>query len=213
MLATAKLAMTLVVLPLGDSITDGVPTEDGYRAALTSLLAGAGVGVQYVGSRASAAGRHEGWSGYTAAELLPRLRSLLLEVRPDVVLLHIGTNDLGLGVGIDQTVADVRALLTAIDERSRAARADERPIRVLLAQIIRRDLWGGGRDEEVDRYNARLAALAAERRKAGQPVTVVDMAGALDPRSDLVDALHPNAGGYDKMARSWAAALVKLTRP
>jgi lysophospholipase L1-like esterase len=102
--------------------------------------------------------------------------------------------------------------LTAIDERSRAARAGERPIRVLLAQIIRRNLFGGGRDEQVDAYNAQLAALAAERRKAGQPVTVVDMARALDPRTDLDDALHPNPAGYRKMAAAWAGALMQLSR-
>jgi lysophospholipase L1-like esterase len=217
MLGTAKLAVSLVVLPLGDSITDGVPTADGYRGTLAAQLSEAGVDVKYVGSLRSPAGRHEGWSGYTAAELLPKLRATLAQlhedqVRPDVVLLHIGTNDLGLGVGIDQAVADVRALLVAIDEHSRAGRPGDRPTRVLLAQIIRRNLFGGSRDDEVDRFNARLAALAAERRKAGQTVALVDMASALDPRTDLDDALHPNPQGYLKMARAWARAVAAAVR-
>jgi lysophospholipase L1-like esterase len=217
MLGTAKLAVSLVVLPLGDSITDGVPTADGYRGTLAALLGEAGVEVKYVGSQRSPAGRHEGWSGYTAAELMPKLRGTLArlqqdQVRPDVVLLHIGTNDLGLGVGIDQAIADVRALLLAIDEGGRAGKPGERPTRVLLAQIIRRNLFGAGRDDEVDRYNARLAALAAERRKAGQSVALVDMASALDPRADLDDALHPNAAGYQRMARAWARAVVAAVR-
>jgi lysophospholipase L1-like esterase len=133
-------------------------------------------------------------------------------VRPDLVLLHIGTNDLGLGVPMEEAVANVRAMLVAIDERSRRDGQGRPPTRVLLAQIVRRDLFGGGQDDEVGRYNARLQALAAERRKAGQPVDLVDMAAALDPRRDLADALHPNAGGYRRMARAWAAALARIYR-
>lgn len=214
--ALAK-AVTLLVLPLGDSITEGVPTEDGYRAALRSELARAGIEVKYAGSRRSPAGAHEGWSGYTTAELLPPLRKTLATVRPDVVLLHIGTNDLGVGVSIDEAVRNVRALLQIIDERSRAAppagKPAPRPIRVLLAKIIGRALSPDGRDDAVVAYNTRLEALAAERRKAGQPVEMVDMYAALDVRRDLADALHPNEDGYRKLARAWAAALTRPTVP
>jgi hypothetical protein len=52
-----------------------------------------------------------------------------------------------------------------IDERSRAGGPNARPIRVLLAKIIARDLFGDGRDPLVDQYNDRLAAVAAERSK------------------------------------------------
>jgi hypothetical protein len=41
---------------------------------------------------------------------------------------------------------------------------------------------------------------------AGRHVHLVDMHAALTP-ADLIDGIHPNAGGYDKMAASWFAAL------
>ena len=206
-LQAIKLGITLVVLPLGDSITAGVPTEDGYRAILAEQLAAAGITARYVGSQRSRAGAHEGWTGYTADELIPPARAALARHRPDVVLLHIGTNDLGLGVPIDRAVENVGRLLSLIDERSRQGSPGAAPIRVFLAQIIGRDLWGNRRDEALLEYNARLAKLAAERRKAGQPIVLVDMHAAIDPRQDLVDALHPSARGYQKMATAWATAV------
>ena len=235
---SGSMSAPLVVLPLGDSITEGVPTADGYRGQLARLLAPAGIQLRYVGSLRSPAGAHEGWSGYTSAELLPRARAVLARQRPDVVLLHIGTNDLGLGVPVAEAAANVRALLLVIDERSRAGGPGARPIRVLLASIVPRNLsaWGGGGspaaapsrgvrdpvrvpsltdgvDPLVTAYNDRLSALAEERRRAGQPVDLVDQNAALDAEADLADALHPSERGYEKMARVWAAALRRHYAP
>jgi len=206
MLAAAKMALRLVVLPLGDSITEGVPTEDGYRAFLAQELAAAGIDVAWAGSRRSAAGAHEGWSGITTEELLPRLRATLARTRPDVVLLHIGTNDLGLGVSIGRATDNVNRILEEIDRRSRAD-AKAPAIRVYVAKIIGRNLPGGESDDELLAYNARLTDVVAARKKAGQPVELVDVHAAVDPARDLADALHPTAAGYRKIARAWAAAL------
>ena len=137
-------------------------------------------------------------------------RAALNRQRPDVVLLHIGTNDLGLGVSVEEAAANVRAMLLLIDERSRSGGPGTRPIRVLLAKIVARDLFGDGRDPLVDQYNDLLAGVAAERSKAGQPVVVVDIHHRVDPRRDLADALHPSESGYAKIAAGWAEALRKI---
>jgi lysophospholipase L1-like esterase len=207
-----NLALALVVLPLGDSITEGVPTVDGYRAPLAAMMAKAGVQLRYVGSQRSPAGAHEGWAGFTTAELIPVTRAALARHRPDVVLLHIGTNDLGMGVSVEEAAANVRALLLLIDERSRAGGPNGRLIQVLLAKIIARDLFGDGRDPLVDQYNGLLAGVAAERSKAGQPVVLVDIHHRVDPRRDLADALHPSESGYAKIAAGWAEALKSAVR-
>lgn len=212
MLAAAKL-LTLIILPLGDSITEGVPTEDGYRAFLKQDLAAAAVAVEYTGSRRSDAGAHEGWSGFTAEELIPKLKAVLGRVRPDVVLLHIGTNDLGLGVPQERAGKNVTHLLELIDERSRRPDGKGKPpTRVFLAQIIGRNIPGLRRDDEVTTWNHRLATIAAARKKAGQPVEVVDLNAVVDPATDLADALHPSAEGYRKIARGWAAAIKQAYR-
>jgi acyl-CoA thioesterase-1 len=201
-----KLGLALTVLPLGDSITEGVPTADGYRALLREQLASEGIAVNYVGSLRSPAGAHEGWSGYTAGELVPLARTTLARTRPDAVLLHIGTNDLGLGVPLEESVSNVRRLLDLID----GSRTANRRPHVFLAKIIGRDLPFPDSEREVDRYNDRLADLAEERRKLGQPVTLVDLNRAIDPRRHLADALHPNPDGYAKIAAGWAAALLRV---
>jgi lysophospholipase L1-like esterase len=168
------------------------------------------VNITYVGSLRSPAGAHEGWSGFTTAQLIPKARAALARQRPDVVLLHIGTNDLGGGVSVEEAAANVRALLLIIDERSREGGADAKPIQVLLARIVARDLFGDGRDPLVDQYNDLLAGVAAEQSRAGQAVAVVDLQHRVDPRRDLADALHPSERGYGKMAAGWAAALQRV---
>jgi len=204
--AATKMALTLLVLPLGDSITDGVPTSDGYRGFLQTELAAAGIGVSWLGSRRSRAGAHVGWSGFTTDELLPRLRATLTRGRPDVVLLHIGTNDLGLGVPIARAAANVDRLLEAIESRSRAE-PTARPIKVLVAKIIGRNLPGDGPDHELLAYNGLIARAFSARKAAGQAVELVDMHAAIDPTRDLHDALHPSEAGYRKIASAWAAAV------
>jgi acyl-CoA thioesterase I len=209
MLAAMKLGLALTVLPLGDSITEGVPTADGYRAVLRQQLADLGITVNYVGSLRSPAGAHEGWSGYTAGELLPLARATLSRARPDLVLLHIGTNDIGLGIPIDESLAHVRQLLELIDKAGTPA---SRP-RVFLAKIIGRNLPFEDARREIETYNDRLAALAEERRRAGQPVDLVDLHAVVDPARHLHDALHPNAEGYARIAAGWVAAIRRVYAP
>ena len=213
MFAAVKVAMTLTVLPLGDSITEGVPTADGYRALLRQQLGEVGMAVNYVGSLRSPAGAHEGWSGYTAGELLPQARAALERSRPDVVLLHIGTNDLGLGVPFAEASGNVRRLLELIDEPRRRG---EPPIRTFLAKIIGRNLphpFHQEGDREVAAFNDQLVAVAEERRRAGQPIEIVDLNAILDPRRHLEDALHPNPAGYARLAEGWAAAIRRAYAP
>ena len=92
------------ILPLGDSITDGVPVAGGYRAPLYQLLTNAGFKVDFVGnlSNNSAAGlpdpNHEGHSGYRIDQIDAGFLGWINAVAdPDVILLLIGTNDYGQG--------------------------------------------------------------------------------------------------------------------
>jgi hypothetical protein len=67
---------------------------------------------------------------------------------------------------------------------------------VIVAQVIpyRRGPEPGHRT-----YNAAIPGIVAPR---GARVSMVDMQTLLSP-SDYADGFHPNAGGYDKMARAW----------
>jgi acyl-CoA thioesterase I len=198
--AHAEAPAELVILPLGDSITEGVPGDRGYRGFLAEELAQRSLRARFTGTRKSPVGAHEGWSGITADELLARVDPALTGTAPEIVLLHIGTNDIGLGQPGEAVVPEVTALLVRIGQRAPRAR-------VLLAQIIPMSRAGKRYEEEVRKFNQSLPRIARERQASGQRVEIVNLHDALDPASDFHDALHPNSGGYRKLARAWAAAL------
>ena len=101
----------LRIMPLGDSITEGAGAAStaGYRGPLWTLLANAGYNVDYVGSNTTNPDTtngmdrdhegHGGWridttsGGNGIFEMLPTWFSSIES--PDIILLHIGTNDSG----------------------------------------------------------------------------------------------------------------------
>ena len=112
------------IMPLGDSITYGVipswnpdnPIEVGYRGPLFSSLTtttGSIYSVDFVGSQQNVSGtipdpgrEHEGHPGWFAGppsypdnqaqDMTYHLNTYLNTYHPDVVLLHIGTNDISI---------------------------------------------------------------------------------------------------------------------
>jgi lysophospholipase L1-like esterase len=192
---------TIKIMPLGDSITYGTPNPGygGFRRVLGMLLAKDGYTIQFVGSQhngneAVPDPNNEGHPGWTTAQIKHGIdaNGWLETADPDIVLLHIGTNDIRLG-GATLAPANLSALLD--DILARAPRA-----RVLVAQIIpaRR-----GADAVHATYNEAVQRIVASK---GPRAALVDMRKVLSP-TDYADALHPNPGGYDKMARAWETAL------
>jgi lysophospholipase L1-like esterase len=193
----------LKIMPLGDSITWGTPAPayGGYRHLLGTLLANDGYSVEFVGSGQSGIGvlpspNNEGHPGWTIRRILKGIDSAgwLETYQPDIVLLHIGTNDLRPLVGGAAAAPDnLSALLDDILRRLPRAY-------VIVAQIIP---FRPGPDPGHQAYNAAIPGIVASK---GARVSVVDMQSILSP-SDYADGLHPKAVGYDKMARAWEPAI------
>eukprot|EP00754_Rhynchopus_humris_P050318 Rhum_TRINITY_DN8899_c0_g1::Rhum_TRINITY_DN8899_c0_g1_i1::g.30027::m.30027 len=122
---------TVSVMPLGDSITQGLGVNrkraprngtDSYRRPLWHRLRGAapGVRVEFVGStRYSHKGehphgdfplRHEGHWGWTLHMVLGLLPAWLEKARPEAVLVLLGSNDVAAGAA-PAKVASLTALL------------------------------------------------------------------------------------------------------
>lgn len=111
------------IMPLGDSITfdwrfDDTRTDaerSGYRNYLWYKLENAGYSADFVGSRTTGAaisppfdGDNEGHPGWTSYQLSNHVYNYLQANATDVVLLYIGTNDMGTSVsGVEKILDEV----------------------------------------------------------------------------------------------------------
>jgi lysophospholipase L1-like esterase len=187
------------IMPLGDSITDGYTTPGGYRTGLWSRLAGGGYTVDFVGSlfngpTALGDHDHEGHSGWRIDQLDANIVSWLNASDPRTVLLHIGTNDMNQNYDI----ANAPARLSTLVDHIRSVKPNAE---IFVAQITPEQ--DPTLEARVVAYNATLPAIVASK---GTHAHLVNMHAALTT-ADLADGVHPTAGGYDKMAAVWYAAL------
>ena len=204
------------VMPLGDSITLGlIPPASGdwndyavgCRQKLYIDLTTGGYTVDFVGSQQSGGLAvppfeidHEGHLGYYAVggspgDIASNVYNWLTANPADVVLLHIGTNDVAAGT---QSASSVSTILDNIY-------AYNPNITVVLARIIKEK----GYETQVTQYNNDVAAMAANRiLTKGNKIVIVDQENALDYADDMaIDGIHPNQLGYDKMSGVWLTAL------
>jgi lysophospholipase L1-like esterase len=147
--------------------------------------------------------QHEGHGGATDADIAADVLTWLRQADPvDVVLLHIGTNDL------NTDPSDVEAILDQIDAYETGPGG--RPVWVILARIINRMNHTCPSPSTTTTFNRNVAAMAQDRiDNDGDKIIIVDMeCGAnIDyrarPQGDMNDDLHPFSTGYDKMAAVW----------
>lgn len=209
------------IMPLGDSITAGPGC---WRAMLWHRLQTSGyTGVDFVGSQSDGGGcnpgyaydhDHEGHGGFSATGIADnnQLPPWLDAARPDIVLMHLGTNDMWGGyLPLDKKLAAFTKLVGQM-------RANNPRMRILVAQIIPMGPSSCSTcAADVVALDKALPAWAAELNTAQSPVVVVDLWTGFDATKDTGDGTHPNAVGFQKMADSWypavAAALSGTTSP
>ena len=193
------------VMPLGDSITDGLVVPGGYRIGLWQRFTAAGYKVDFVGSLSNGPASlgdhdHEGHSGWRIDQIDANIVGWLNAQQPHTVLLHIGTNDI---LQNDDVANAPNRLSALIDHITATAPTAE----VFVATIIPIGL--SGFEPNVDAFNAAIPGIVASKVSAGKHVHLVAMHSALTT-ADLQDGIHPNAGGYDKMAAVWYSALLSV---
>lgn len=186
------------VMPLGDSITYGIgtPEENSYRKDLYRRLTRAGLDVDFVGSQRSGTGAdpdHEGHPGWTITQISEHVNEWLATYSPDVILLHIGTNDMYRN--IPGAAERLEALLGQID--AAAPRAQ-----VFVAQIIGIASADPAHRARNAAYNGAIARMVKARGGNFRLVNQTAVHGV-----DLVDRVHPNAYGYRLMSWTWYLAL------
>ncbi len=194
----------LRIMPLGDSITVGVgsPGKNGWRADLQSRLRDAGVRTDFVGSqREGTTGDrdHEGHGGWTIERLAGIVDESLAAAKPDVVLLHAGTNNI---TRADNPLAAARKLSDLIDQiRTGAPRAE-----IYVATIVGTTVASEVAANQA--YNTLIPAIVAQKDAQVHLVDQSTVAGL-----DIYDRHHPNEFGYRKMAHNWYQAMRRTTHP
>jgi lysophospholipase L1-like esterase len=219
-------------MPLGDSITYGVGSKagGGYRLPLLRRANAEGKRVTFVGRGSSGpagigpadAGPasdpfprgHEGYSGYTIDPcparpgISPLVADAIAAGRPHVILLMIGTNDIGASNDVAGAPARLGLLLDRIGSAAPAAL-------LVVAEITPSD------DDPFNHaavaYNRGVREEVVRRAARGAHVVGVDMYAAFteDPgyRTTLLDdGLHPNDRGYARMADVWWGAIRAYVR-
>jgi lysophospholipase L1-like esterase len=196
--ADEALPQPIRIMPLGDSITVGVgsSTRSGYRPDLAERLAAAGLQADFVGSQQSGTGPdvdNEGHVGWNIEQIAANVDNWLATYEPDVILLHIGTNDTrsaGAAVTAPGKLSDL------IDQ----IKADRPAAEIFVAKII--STTDAERNVLTDAYNAAVPAVVASK---GARVHLVDQSTV--GGHDLYNTLHPNDFGYAKMSYNWYHAL------
>jgi acyl-CoA thioesterase I len=172
-----RLATGDVVLAFGDSLTYG--TGAGENQAYPRVLAGL-IGRDVVGA---------GVPGEVTAQGLERLPGLIEEVKPKILLLCLGGNDMLKKLDGAATQANLRAMVQL---------ARERGVGVVLIGVPQPALFGG----TVEFYE-KIA------REFQIPLEDKILHEVLFDKAFKSDQIHPNEEGYRRMAEAIAELLRK----
>ena len=201
------------IMPLGASFTYGLGgTNAGYRGPLYNLLTQAGYSFQYVGASSANPGSlppaqqyHNGYNGWTSANIVSSIGNWMQAENPNAVLLQVGTNDDLDGVPVTTSVSNVGNTIDIIEIASPATQ-------IYLAQIIPLSAPTTSQASWITQYNASLGTLAIAKDGQGDHVTIVNM-NTNYPVGAYSDGLHPNDTGYNFMAQQWFNALQAANPP
>ncbi|KAK4651796.1 hypothetical protein QC762_600510 [Podospora pseudocomata] len=195
---------TVRILPLGDSITGG--PESCWQALLWRRLQQASItNTKFVGSRSGQQcdfeydGANEGHVMIQATGIVSegKLVPWLESSKPDVVMMHLGTNDV---LNNKPTAEILQAFGTMVDWM----RENKKVMRIIVAQIIPLDsVFCEECGERVVRLNEAIPEWAKGLNTTESVIEVVDCWTGFDTDSMTSDGVHPNNAGNEKVAECW----------
>jgi lysophospholipase L1-like esterase len=206
------LAQQFKIMPLGDSITEGYwgsTPVGGYRDDLANMLQDEGVSFDFVGTLSdyvNAYPRHEGHAGVATSFLVQNVKNYLQATQPDVVLLHIGTNDINEGNSAAAVKNQTDLLLTNIYNF-------DPTVTVLVASIIpRKDDTGETKNQDHTNLAPMLEQLVQQKSALGFSAIYVPVNELFRIDTDwqkmIYDKLHPKNSGYEVIANGFYKKLM-----
>jgi mannan endo-1,4-beta-mannosidase len=207
--APAGAAAPTRIMALGDSIT-GSPGC--WRALLWQHLQTTGhTNTDFVGTLPAQGcgfaydGENEGHGGILATGIVRdnQLLGWLSATRPDVVLMHLGTNDVWNNIPAS-TILD--AYTTMLGQM----RASNPAVKLIVARIIPMNPANcAACGQRVVDLDSAIPGWAQAHTTAASPITAADQWTGFDTAADTTDGVHPNSStGIQKMESRWYPALV-----
>lgn len=200
----AHAASVIKIMPLGDSIT-GSPGC--WRAVLWNNLQNTGyTNINFVGTLNNSTacgvafdGDNEGHGGYLATNIANQnlLPGWLSATNPDIVMMHLGTNDVWNNIAPTTILAAFSTLVNQM-------RANNSHMRILVAQITPMNPSGcSACAQRVINFNAAIPGWASSKSTSQSPIVVVDQWTGYNDSTDTIDGVHPNSSGNNKIASKW----------
>ena len=205
------------IMPLGDSIT---AAPGCWRAYLWNRLQTAGfTNIDFVGGVNNGDGcgpgftydfDHEGHSGFSITGIADQnqLPPWLTAARPDVVVVHLGTNDMWGGF------IPLANKITALTKLIGQMRANNPNMKIVIAKIIPMsppDCPTCAPD--VVAFNNALPAMVAGLTTAQSPILIADVWTGFDVVADTFDRVHPVTSGFIKMGNSFFPVVAQILGP
>ena len=204
----SELHAQIKVMPLGNSITrgdGGTQPYNSYRKSLKANLASRGVNIDLVGGRSDGNGTdndHQGVPGFRADQIARDITFYLEDNPPEMVLLHIGTNDISSGEPPEEAIVDIEDIVDGIFSFNQSTK-------ILLSSLVPRT---DAENPDNIALNGLIRDLVDEKVGSGFLIWFVDQYGAItvDPNwatNLMSDTFHPNDNGYEIMADEFADAI------
>jgi hypothetical protein len=215
--AAAGSKHSVKIMPFGDSITGTTC----YPQLLAATLKTNGHGsFEFVGTNTNNQSCNsapfvntEGHGGYLVTYLLTdtppqsgkgTLKELKqwVTAKPDLVLMHYGTNDVWNNVSADDILAAYAAVMNEF-------RVQNPSVTFFVSKIIPMNPSGCSQcGQRVETLNAKLTETwAAHVTTVTSPVYIIDNWTGMSASTDTSDGVHPTPAGAQKMATATAAAL------
>src|SRR5690242_8955752 len=178
---------TTRILCVGDSITLGTGSTDGtgYRRYLTDLLGRRGIAPTYT---------MQAYGGQTLRYVAPRAIDAIPAANPNIMLVHLGTND-----AVQPDLTDWQTRIGNLIDQALAASPT---LHICIAKIQYSRNTGAITNEQT--INAAITAAVNARTTTGRDTTA-DMTGI--PARWTEDGIHPGNTAYNDMPHRWLDAI------
>jgi lysophospholipase L1-like esterase len=234
LLLGGQISAQVRILPLGDSITWGKVNQNppgagssGYRGPLHTLLTDNSMSTVFVGTDPDNTDLNRGYylDGGKIGDFLgpDSLKGDIAAVldgpnfQPDIVILHIGTNNIGSGQAIgtyNTPNSMMQQLYTMVKKITNNSYVDD----LLLCKVIPK-YSTPGTETETQAFNNALEIMVSELTAMERAkVTIIDMYAAFAANKTTyynydIDRVHPNSSGYATMANIFYHFVAQIMQP